>query len=80
MAVNACSNVQASAAYCEQARQAEATADPLKDDAVANDPTKLEAAMLQRVQLYTALAAAAPVAIRDEARILQDAFGACTTR
>jgi hypothetical protein len=73
-AVNACSNVQASAAYCEQARQAEATADPLKNDAVAGDPVKLEAAMLERVQLYTALAAAAPAEIRDKARTLQDAF------
>jgi hypothetical protein len=73
-AVAACSNVQASAAYCEQARKAEATADPLKDDAVANDPTKLEAAMLARVQLYTELASAAPSEIRDKARTLQDAF------
>jgi hypothetical protein len=73
-AVNACSNVQASAAYCEKARQAEATADPLKTDIVANDPAKLEAAMLDRVQLYTALAAAAPAEIRDKARSLQDAF------
>ena len=73
-ALNACSNVQASEAYCEQARKAEATADPLKDDAVASDPAKLEAAMLERVQLYTALAAAAPSEIRDQARTLQDAF------
>jgi hypothetical protein len=73
-ALSSCSDVKASEAYCEQARKAEATADPLKDDAVANDPTKLEAAMLARVQLYTALAGAAPAEIREKARTLQDAF------
>lgn len=73
-AISGCSNVQASAAYCEQARQAEASADPLKDDAVANDPAKLEAAMLERVQRYTALSANSPSEVRDEARTLQDAF------
>ena len=73
-ALNACSNVQASEAYWRAGAKAEATADLLKDDAVASDPAKLEAAMLERVQLYTALAAVAPSEIRDEARTLQDAF------
>ena len=72
--VASCSDVRADAAYCERARTAEATADPLKDDSVAGDPAKLEAAMLARVQSYTALASAAPPSIRADARTLQDAF------
>lgn len=74
VAVGACNDVRADATYCERARQAEAAADPLENDAVAGDPAKLEAAMLDRVQRYTSLAAVATTESQADARTLQDAF------
>ena len=72
-AVAACSDSGSSAArYCDVVKVAEVSTDPLADQAIYNDPEKLEAAFLARVRTYTDLAARAPSEIRTDAATVRD--------
>jgi hypothetical protein len=73
-ALAACSGGSGSgtARYCDVVKVAEAGTDPLADQVIYNDPTRLKAALRVRVQTYTDLAARAPSDISSDASTVRD--------
>jgi hypothetical protein len=58
--------------YCDVVKQMEASADPLADQAIFSDPTRLRDALAARVDTFTSLAANAPPEVRTDASTLRD--------
>jgi hypothetical protein len=72
-AATACSAGSPTASrYCDVVKQVQASADPLSDQAIYSDPTRLRDALAARVATFTDLAAQAPAEIRADADTLRD--------
>ncbi len=58
--------------YCDIVKQVQAGVDPLADQSIFGDPTRLKDALIARVKTYTDLAGRAPDEIRADASTVRD--------